>query len=209
MFDWVLPENHAIAILKKDHDDVKKLFDRFEEGENASTRENIIAEAVKALKIHAILEEEIFYPAVRSHVGAQVMDEADEEHHVAKVLIAELEQKAADPGHRRAKFTVLAESVRHHIREEESDMLPKAREMSLDFEALGARMLERKGELQKGGIPPAAETAMVAKGGREADSPATASRRRKAAQSPRPKKKAAARPRASGTRKESKRKSRA
>ncbi len=84
-----------------------------------------------ALKIHAALEEEIFYPTVRAHVGSEVMNEADEEHHLAKVLIAELDLTGKSNDHRDAKFTVLVESVRHHILEEENEMLPKARSSPL------------------------------------------------------------------------------
>src|SRR5690242_19513706 len=117
MFDWMLPADHAIAILKKDHDKVKDLFDKFEKAESTAEKDKIIAEAVQELKIHAVIEEEIFYPTVRAHVGAKLMNEADEEHHVARVLIAELEMSGRANDHRDAKFTVLAESVRHHIKE--------------------------------------------------------------------------------------------
>src|ERR1700694_648601 len=123
MFDWILPEDHAIAILKKDHETVKGLFEQFEKAESAGRKTKIIDQALIELKIHAILEEEIFYPTVRAHVGRDIMNEADEEHHVAKVLIAELDTIGKDNDHRDAKFTVLSESVRHHIGEEESDML--------------------------------------------------------------------------------------
>jgi hemerythrin-like domain-containing protein len=182
MFDWMLPEDHAIAILKKDHDTVKALFDDFDKAEKTAAREKIIQQALIELKIHAILEEEIFYPAVRGHVGAKLMNEADEEHHVAKVLIAELDRSRprSKNGHRDAKFTVLAESVRHHIKEEENEMLPKAKELNLDFEALGQRMRNRKKKLLKDGIPSDAEHAMVAKAHGRDDSPAMASARRKA-----------------------------
>jgi len=173
MFDWMLPEKHAIAILKKDHDTVKALFDDFEKAENKATREKIIGQAVTALKIHAVVEEEIFYPAVGAHVGSQVMNEADEEHHVARVLIAELD-RGVDNGHRDAKFTVLAESVRHHIREEESEMLPKAKALAIDFEALGQRILDRKKELLEDGIPSDGEHKMVAKANGRGDTPAKA-----------------------------------
>ena len=162
MFDWMLPAKHAIAILKKDHDTVKALFDEFEKAEGSAAKEKIVAKAVMELKIHAAIEEEIFYPKVRAHVGGDIMNEADEEHHVAKVLIAELDSKAGDQGHREAKFTVLAESVRHHIKEEESEMLPKAKELDIDFLALGEQMLERKAELKRDGVPKDAEHAMVA-----------------------------------------------
>src|SRR4051812_35249360 len=137
MFSWRLPETHAIAVLKKDHDAVKALFDEFSKATTRSAKEKIIGQAVTALKTHAVIEEEIFYPAVRNHVGSEVMNEADEEHHVAKVLVAELEAGDRSDDHRDAKFTVLAESVRHHIKEEEHTMLPKARELNVDFDALG------------------------------------------------------------------------
>lgn len=180
MFDWMLPENHAIALLKKDHDTVKALFEEFEKAEKPAAKQKIIAQALTELKIHAILEEEIFYPAVRKHVGGKLMNEADEEHHVAKVLIAELDRGTVANSHRDAKFTVLSENVRHHIKEEENEMLPKAREMKLDFEALGQQMLERKKKLLKNGIPSDAEHAMVAKARGKDDSPAAAASRRKA-----------------------------
>jgi hypothetical protein len=180
MFDWILSEDHAIGILKKDHDRVKALFDDFEKAGRADAKEKIIGRALTELKIHAILEEEVFYPAVRAHVGSELMNEADEEHHVAKVLIAELDHSSRKNDHRDAKFTVLAESVRHHIKEEENEMLPKAGELKLDFEALGRRMLERKKVLQRDGIPPDAEHAMVAKARGTGDSPAVAAKRRKA-----------------------------
>jgi hypothetical protein len=81
------------------------------------------------------------------------MNEADDEHHVAKVLIAELEEMDGRGDHFDAKFNVLAENVRHHIKEEESEMLPKAQELDLDFVRLGQRMLRRKEELLVSGLP--------------------------------------------------------
>jgi hemerythrin-like domain-containing protein len=173
----LLPEKHAIAILMKDHDVVKELFDRFEKAESVPEKEKIIAEALTELKIHAAIEEEIFYPAVRKQVGKDLMNEADEEHHVARVLIAELDLDGKGNDHRDAKFTVLSESVRHHIKEEEGEMLPKAKSVEMDFEALGQQLLDRKKELRKNGIPSDAEHSMVATLGSKGDSPAAAARR--------------------------------
>jgi hypothetical protein len=173
----LLPENHAIAILMKDHDTVKDLFDRFEKSESPAEKEKIIAQALTELKIHAVIEEEIFYPAVRKHVGKDLMNEADEEHHVARVLIAELDRDGRSNDHRDAKFTVLSENVRHHIKEEEGEMLPKAKGVEVDFEALGRQMLDRKKELKRGSIPPDAEHAMVAAVNGKDDTPAAAARR--------------------------------
>jgi hypothetical protein len=177
----LLSKSHAIAILMKDHDKVKELFDRFEKTTSSSEKEKIIDEAVMELKIHASIEEDIFYPAVRSHVGKDLMNEADEEHHVARVLIAELDRGNRRDDHRHAKFTVLAESVRHHIKEEEGEMLPKAKDLKMDFEALGERMLARKNVLKREGVPQDAEHAMVAAAGGKADTPARAARTRRPA----------------------------
>jgi len=95
------------------------------------------------------------------------MNEADEEHHVARMLIAELDANAA-PDHRFAKFTVPAESVRHQIKEEAKE---------LDIEALGQQVLDREKDLKQNGIPADAEHAMVVKANGKGDSPAAASRR--------------------------------
>jgi Hemerythrin HHE cation binding domain len=173
----LLPEKHAIAILIKDHDRVKDLFDRFEKSSSSGEKENLIAETLLELKVHAAIEEEIFYPAVRKEIGSDLMNEADEEHHVARVLIAELDRDGRNDDHRHAKFTVLAESVRHHIKEEEGEMLPKAKGVEMDFKALGEQMLARKRELQKHGIPDDAEHKMVASMNGRGDSPATRARR--------------------------------
>ena len=78
-------------------------------------------------RIACSIEEELFYPAVRKAAGRQVMTEADEEHHVAKLLIAELDRMDGSESHFDAKFMVLAESLRHHVQEEEGEMLPKGR----------------------------------------------------------------------------------
>jgi hypothetical protein len=174
----LLPKDHAIAILLKDHDTVKTLFDKFEKAKSTAAKEKIIAAALLELKIHAVIEEEIFYPAVRAHVGKDLMNEADEEHHVARVLIAELDRHGRANDHRHAKFTVLSESVRHHIKDEEGEVLPKAKELTIDFQALGQRILRRKASLRKDGVPPDAEHAMVAAARGGGDTPAATAHRR-------------------------------
>jgi hemerythrin-like domain-containing protein len=158
---FILPKHHAIAVLMEDHDAVKKLFDEFEKTDSAARKEKIIHEALQELKMHAVIEDEIFYPAVRKQVETDIMNEADEEHHVARILIAELDKPNGGGDHRHAKFIVLAENVRHHIKEEEGEMLPQAKDVEIDFEMLGQQMLARKEELKKHGIPADREHAMV------------------------------------------------
>lgn len=171
--------NPAIALLKKDHDTVKDLFNKFEKTESRPAKKKIVEQALVELKIHAVLEEELFYPAVRKSVGSDIMNEADEEHHVAKVLIAELAEMDGHEDHYDAKFTVLSENVRHHIKEEESEVFPKAKAAALDFDALNQKMLKRKENLLADGVPPAAEEAMVGAMHGKGDSPAQAAEKAK------------------------------
>ena len=190
MFDWFSKDSDdAISQLKQDHDKVKDLFDQFEKAESRIVKKSIAKQALTELKIHSTLEEEIFYPAVRKQVETKIMNEADEEHHVAKVLIAELEEMNGHGDHYDAKFVVLAENVRHHIKEEEGEMLPEARRLEIDFEKLGQEMMRRRKQLKAKGVPAAAEKAMVAGKRRMADSPAKAAHRTAKA---RPKKRSAA-----------------
>jgi len=173
MFDF-LKTNPALALLKKDHDKVKDLFAQFETAEGRPAKKKIVKQALTELKVHAAIEEELFYPAVRKPVGKDIMNEADEEHHVAKVLIAELESMNGREDHYDAKFTVLAETVRHHIKEEENEVFSKAKDATIDFEGLSKAMLQRKKALLAKGVPPAAEDAMIAASRGKGDSPAQA-----------------------------------
>ena len=139
----------AIAMLTADHKKVKKLFSDFEklrEEEGSDENKSAIVEQIcNELKIHAELEEEIFYPAVRKAIeDSALMDEALVEHAGAKELIAQLED--ANPGDDLygAKVTVLGEQIKHHVKEEEGEMFPKAKKAKVDTEALGATMLKRK-----------------------------------------------------------------
>jgi len=163
----------AIAMLKEDHEKVKELFDKFETNGSAG-KAKVVSEVLMKLKLHATVEEELFYPAVRQNIEDEegIMDEADEEHHVAKVLIAELEKMRGDEDHWEAKFMVLAENVRHHIKEEEGKLFKEARKTDIDFDVLGRQMAHLKQKLMQEGVPPDAEAKMIAKCGLRGDSPA-------------------------------------
>jgi hemerythrin superfamily protein len=177
MFEF-LTTNPAVAILKEDHKRVKELFDKFEEAKTRPAKVKIVRAALTELKVHAAIEEELFYPAVRKPVGKEIMNEADEEHHVAKLLIAELDVMDGSESHFDAKFHVLAENVRHHIKEEEGEMLPAAQKVKLDFEALAAKMTARKERLLAEGVPPVGEERMVEASKGKGDSPAQAAKRK-------------------------------
>ena len=142
----------AIALLKEDHRKVKDLFEQFDKAKNPSQKERIAKEALKELKIHTAIEEELFYPAVREALEQEreeeeVVIEAAEEHRVAKTIIEALEQMSADDEDYEAKFTVLAENVRHHIKEEEGKLFREGKSADVDFKELGERLMERKEQL--------------------------------------------------------------
>ena len=138
----------AIAMLSADHKKVKKLFKDFEklkESGSAEEKQDLVNEICVELSVHAQLEEEIFYPAVREAIDDDdLMDEAVIEHAGAKELIAQLE--AADPSEQYydAKVTVLGEEIDHHVEEEETEMFVKARKSKLDLSDLGREMAQRK-----------------------------------------------------------------
>jgi hemerythrin-like domain-containing protein len=142
---------NATQLLREDHRKVQDLFRRFEEAEEGShERTEIVRTALQELKVHTTIEEEIFYPAARRKTGDESsVDEAMEEHHVAKVLISEIEELSPKDEAFAAKFTVLAENVKHHIEEEESEMFPAMEESGEDLSALGGRLMERKENLME------------------------------------------------------------
>ncbi len=140
----------ALEMLKEDHDRVKKSFKEFEKMDREDTEalQQLVQTVCEELKVHAALEEEIFYPAVREAIDDEdIMNEAQIEHETAKMLIEQLENMGPDDPNFHATFTVLGEYVKHHIKEEEDEMFAEAKKTDLDFEDLGARMRERKTEL--------------------------------------------------------------
>ncbi|HTF16416.1 MAG TPA: hemerythrin domain-containing protein [Chryseolinea sp.] len=143
----------AIALLKADHEHVDEMFKSFEKIKgNSKKKTELVKDICAELRAHTTVEEEIFYPAVRAALKNEKMllDEADVEHASAKQLISELERMKAGDDHYDAKVIVLGEYIRHHVKEEHSEMFPKARKSTLDLHDLGGRMQQRKLELKNG-----------------------------------------------------------
>ena len=142
----------AIDILKADHEKVTKLFKEFErlhQDESDAEAESVAQEICNELTIHATVEEEIFYPELREAIDDEdLIDEAEVEHATAKDLIADISGMTYADDKFAAKVTVLGEYIAHHVKEEHEEMFPLARKSSLDMVELGARILERKKELQ-------------------------------------------------------------
>jgi hemerythrin superfamily protein len=143
-------DTNIVELLRKDHEKVKMLFREFESAEETDEKQNIVRQAITELEIHASAEEQIFYPAVRedSPDAAPNLDESFEEHHVMKFLIGELRDMSPTDERFDAKFTVLTENVKHHIKEEEAELFARARTGRLDLAELGTQLLKAKASFQ-------------------------------------------------------------
>jgi hemerythrin superfamily protein len=140
----------AIDLLKQDHDCVEKAFKEFEklDRQDAEACRRLIERVCGELTVHATLEEEIFYPAVREAIEDEdLMNEAAVEHETARMLIEQLQNMGPDDPNYFATFTVLGEYVRHHIKEEQTEMFPAARKSGVDLAELGERLRARRDEL--------------------------------------------------------------
>ena len=135
----------AITLLKADHKAVSALFDRFEHSRGAGAKHRLAQRICQALVVHTKIEEKIFYPAVRPAIeDDDLMDEALVEHAGAKELIAQIKRGKPGAPLYDAKVTVLSEYIKHHVKEEHTELFPKARKTGLDMKALGAKLLARK-----------------------------------------------------------------
>ena len=138
----------ATAILRADHRLVNGLFDQFEATNSGAKKAPIVAQICTELTVHAEIEEEIFYPAVKAAMkDHELVPEATVEHATLKDLIAQLEGIEPDGEMYDAKVRVMGEYVKHHVKEEQNEMFPKAKSTDLDMMELGAQMLARKQEL--------------------------------------------------------------
>src|SRR5687768_8941347 len=119
----------AITLLKQDHKTVEKLFKQFEKTTAPAEQRKLAQRIVKELSVHAAIEEMVFYPAVRERVPQEeeTVLEALEEHYIVKWVLSELEDMKPDHERFKAKMTVMIESVRHHVEEEESELFPDVR----------------------------------------------------------------------------------
>jgi hemerythrin-like domain-containing protein len=140
-----------VQMLMSDHQKVKGLFQQYEQAQDGREKRRIAETVFKELEVHSKLEEEIFYPAVRKAGGSEekeLVAESIEEHHVVDVLIKELKGMSTTDERYDAKFTVLMENVKHHIQEEETEMLPDARsKLGDEAQQLAQKMEQRKQEL--------------------------------------------------------------
>jgi iron-sulfur cluster repair protein YtfE (RIC family) len=147
----------AIDLLKKDHDEVDELLKDYaaltdDEADPRADgdRRELSTRICGLLAVHAMIEEEIFYPAARrAGVKASLLNEAQVEHASAKELIAQIgASKVSDPLYD-ARVTVLGEYIRHHVKEEEHELFPDCRKAEMNMSELGAQLEKRKAELMR------------------------------------------------------------
>ena len=152
----------AIMLLKHDHREVEELFEKFEKAKGDGKKQQIAEQICTELKIHSMIEEEIFYPAFRGKIEDDLLDEAYVEHDGAKVLINDIMSGGAEEEFYDAKVKVLQEQIEHHVEEEErrkDGMFAQCRQTNVDLVALRDQMMARKQELMQqaetAGLPPA------------------------------------------------------
>ncbi len=138
----------AIALLRADHKRVAALYDQYEGARSVAKKKALVATICQELSIHAQVEEEIFYPAVKTALkDKEMVPEATVEHATLKELIAQVKDKEPYGEMFDAKIQVMSEYTKHHVKEEQTEMFPKAQKTKLDMKALGARIAARKAEL--------------------------------------------------------------
>lgn len=141
----------AIGLLTADHRLVEKYFDEFAGARGDADKRRLVNAICVALKVHARLEEDIFYPAAFAALkDAALIEEARVEHACARDLIAQIESGAPGEALFDARVTVLQEYVAHHVAEEEGEMFARCRESGLDLVDLGQRLQLRKNALEAG-----------------------------------------------------------
>jgi iron-sulfur cluster repair protein YtfE (RIC family) len=145
---------NAFTLLKADHKKVAGILEKLDltTERGVKTREELFTQLKTELEVHTRIEETIFYPALeKADETRDITLEAFEEHRLVKQLLGELESMGKDKEEWTAKFTVLKESIEHHVEEEEGDMFPKARKVLGEekAETLGTRMEEAKNQQLK------------------------------------------------------------
>jgi hemerythrin superfamily protein len=153
MFGIGESDDSALKLLEEDHEAVDALFKQYEESKDEakpSQKQRLAKQICQMLTVHATIEEEIFYPAVRNIESGtrDLVNEAAVEHQSLKDIIGRLDAAPPSDPLYDAGVKVLAEYVKHHVKEEESELFPKVRSSDLDLDALGARLKERKAELE-------------------------------------------------------------
>ena len=146
----------ALKLLKQDHERVDEMFkrnDRMKEGDER--KQQLLQMILEEVRVHAQVEEELFYPALSTlfeeegkDKERELIEEADVEHETVKWLMEQLEGEQSDEGMRDARVKVMGEYIRHHVEEEEGQIFKAAKKVDLDLEELGRQIDARKRQLK-------------------------------------------------------------
>lgn len=140
----------AISLLRADHRLVSELFEQFEKSRSAARKKDLVNQICKELTVHAQVEEELFYPAVKEALrDTELVPEARVEHESLKQLISKIQSLPQDDEAFKANVSVLSEYVKHHVKEEQNEMFPKVKASKLDLKAMGQAIMARKQELME------------------------------------------------------------
>jgi hypothetical protein len=157
----------ALKLLKEDHERVDQLFKKYDRMKEGDERKQALLETIlEELRVHAQVEEELFYPALNARFESagkdkeqELIDEAEVEHETVKWLMEQLEGEQSDEHTRDARVKVMGEYVRHHVKEEEGQMFKAAKKVDVDLAELGRQMDARKRQLK--GEEPADQEGMA------------------------------------------------
>jgi hypothetical protein len=136
----------ALTLLQNDHRELDQLFAHYAAlGAGAALRKQTIADDIcAALTLHSMVEQELFYPALRAAGGGALLEQAARAHASADALVAQLRELEPDDEQVDATVRELGEQVARHVAEEEGELFPLARQAGLDLVALADAMLSRK-----------------------------------------------------------------
>ena len=152
-----LADKDACELLDADHIAVKHLFVEYARqaaapaAKGGSDRKALAMKICSELTVHAQIEEEIFYPALKGALpdAKALLREAQAEHQQAKEMIARIQGMGAADAAMDALVAELNRAIEHHVKEERDELFPKAKAApGLDLDALGAQLRERQQELE-------------------------------------------------------------
>ncbi len=143
LIERVAPQ--ATTLVRRDHTVMLATFHRYHAHLPPRLKRGLARSVCLALEVHAQLEEEILYPAVREVSQSDFLRRAPSEHDAMRDLIAQLRQTPADSPTHDATFMALMREVMHHVADEETLFLPEAeRVLRGRLGELGAQMMQRR-----------------------------------------------------------------
>jgi hemerythrin superfamily protein len=138
----------GITLILNDHRNVEEFFARYEQASGTDEKLRLVAKMIEELTMHAAIEERVLYPLIDERLGGdeELKQHAVEEHEEARAVLAELEHMPVSDPRFDEKVKELIDDVRHHVEEEETELLPRLRDALTEQElrSLGQQLREAK-----------------------------------------------------------------